>query len=133
MQVQPLVLFGCRLAPVVLGPVPRSGRQVHPRAVDRANGHLEAKRWFTILARPKAGRLLLQMGQYPPEKLFRHLHWLLPVGVRKSTATRRRRPANRRQRPALQLQAIAQIAQPDTVRQLNVQQTHGVAPGTAGA
>ena len=72
LQVQAHVGLGRRLAPTVLGPVRTVGHQFHHRAVDHMDGHLETKGRPPAFSCRKAGRLLRQMIQDPPKKLFGH-------------------------------------------------------------
>src|SRR6266542_4309099 len=107
--------LGRRLAAPVLGPIHTVGHQFHRRAIDHMDGHLEAESWPAPFPSGETWRLLSEMIQGPPEKLFAHLGRTLSVGVGKTIATGRRGGTNTGQRTGMQLQRVTQIVKPDTV------------------
>jgi hypothetical protein len=69
------------------------------------------------------------MFQDGPEELLGHLGGSPFVRIREIVARRRGGPTDAGKRPGVQLQRIANIVEPDAMRQLGVAQGYDVAPG----
>jgi len=81
------------------------------------DGHLEPEGRPPPLTGGKSGRLFLKVIEHAPEKLFGHLRRTLAIGMRMPVSTGRGCAADRGQRTGMQLQAVAQVIEPDAMRQ----------------
>lgn len=85
------------------------------------------------LAFRKTGRLFHQMIHHCPVQAFRHLAIPHPIRVTQVVSTRWRGTANRLQGSRVHAQSIANVVQPNRVRDLGKQKAHHMAPWAKGS
>jgi hypothetical protein len=133
-EVEPQMALGGRFAPPVLGPVHTGGDQCNRGGIDHMNDAPETPGdSLAAFAAGKAGLESLQMAERRPENPFRQTGVPLLVGVREIIAAWRRRGTEGNQQTAVQTQPVADVVEPDGVRELRVDQADEVAPGAEGA
>src|SRR5947207_2389996 len=132
LQIEPHMRLSRRFAPSVLSPIHAVSNQFQNRAVNHVNGHLKAECQGPSFASPKSRRLLLEVLQRPPKKLFPHLGRTFPISVRKTIATGGRGPTNRRERARVQLQRITDVIEADAVGELSLAQSDHMTPRAEG-
>jgi hypothetical protein len=134
LEVESQVAFGRRFAAAMPGPVQARGNQLDGGRIHRMNGAPESPQGAAAFASPrKLWTEVLQMPQYAPEKLFRHLGVANLVGMRKVVAAGRRGPANGRKRPPVQIQRVTHVVETDAGRHLGEHHGHGMTPRRKGS
>lgn len=134
LQVQAKMHLRSRLAAAVLGPVHAVGHQSDGRRIDRMDRPLKAAGQTTVTtgwAEPRVQRL--EVSEDTPKQLFHHIAVAVLVGVRERIAAWCDRASDRPKFGPVVSKAVADIVQPNRVRQLRKQETDHVAPRSEGA
>ena len=134
LQVQAKMHLRRRLTTSVLGPVHAVGHQSDSRRIDRMDRPLEAAGQTTIAAgwpEPQVQRL--EVPEDAPKQLFHHVAIAVLIGVRERIAAWCDRAPDRTKLRSVMAKAVANIVQPNRVRQLRKQKTDHVAPWSEGA
>ena len=134
LQVQAQMHLRSRLTAAVLGPVHAVGHQSDGRRVDRMDRPLESAGQAAVAARwPEARTKRLKVPQDAPKQLFHHIAVAVLVRVRERVTAWRNRTTDRSKFGGVAPEAVADIVQPNRVRQLRKQKTDHVAPWSEGA
>ena len=134
LQVQAKMHLRRRLTTSVLGPVHAVGHQRDGRGIDCMDRTLEAAGQSAVTTRraePRAKRL--QVPQNAPEQFLHHIAVAVLVGMRERVAAWRNRTTDRSKFGGVVPEAVANIVQPNRVRQLREKKADHVAPRSEGA
>lgn len=134
LQVQPQMHLSGGLAAAVLGPVHAIGHQCDSRRINGMDRAFESTGQPVVAARgpePRAERL--KMSENTPKQFLHHVAVAVSVGVRERVAAWCHCPTDRSKLASVVSKAVADIVQPNRVRQLRKQKTDNVAPRSEGA
>ena len=134
LQVQAKMHLRSCLTAAVFGPVHAVGHQSDGRRVDRMDRPLESAGQAAVAARwPEARTKRLKVPQDAPKQLFHHIAVAVLVRVRERVTAWRNRTTDRSKFGGVVPEAVADIVQPNRVRQLRKQKTDHMAPRSEGA
>ena len=128
LQVEADMALGGGFAAAMFGPVQTAGDELNGGRVHDMDEPLEAEGELRAALGPEARMELLQMLEHGPEQLFGHLGIAFVVGVGEGVFAGRGRPTNRRQRSRVQAQRVTHIIEPQSVRELGVEQADHMTP-----
>lgn len=133
LEIKPDMTLGGGFAPPMFGPIQRTGHERNGGGVHDMDEPLETKREAGRVMAGEGGLERLQMIQHGPEELLGHFRITGAIGVRESVFAGRRCRAQGRERTGVQTQGVTHIIEPQSVRQLGVEQADDLAPRTERA